>query len=166
MWPIELGWLYDELAFSKSHAEIGTYCGRSLLASCGGMSDAYVLSVDNHSVDMGIPIEWVKAVKQATLKLIPESINVTEVIKSSVSQATICRVAELRFDSVFIDGCHELAECRADIEAWLPLVKPGGIICGHDYWGNNPGVMTAVNSVLRDFEVFEGSRIWFKRVTQ
>jgi predicted O-methyltransferase YrrM len=164
MWPIELGWLYDELAFSKSHAEIGTYCGRSLLASCGGMSDSCVLSVDNHSVDMGIPIEWVKTVKQATLKLIPESVNVVEVVKPSVNQATVCQIAGLMFDSVFIDGCHEYAECRADIEAWLPLVKPGGLICGHDYWANHSGVMSAVNSVLAGFSVFEGSRIWFKRV--
>ena len=52
-WPVELGWLYDTISQSKSHAEIGTYCGRSLLASCAGMKKfSEVVAVDDGS-------EWV-----------------------------------------------------------------------------------------------------------
>ena len=35
-------------------------------------------------------------------------------------------------DLVFIDGDHSFAAVRADIAAWLPKVRPGGILCGHD----------------------------------
>jgi len=35
------------------------------------------------------------------------------------------------FDWVYIDANHLRA--RQDIEAWWPIVKSGGYICGHDY---------------------------------
>ena len=36
-------------------------------------------------------------------------------------------------DFVFIDGDHRYEMVKADIQAWLPKVKSGGIISGHDY---------------------------------
>jgi uncharacterized Rossmann fold enzyme len=41
--------------------------------------------------------------------------------------------ADASLDCVFIDADHSYEGCRRDIEAWLPKVKPGGLICGHDY---------------------------------
>lgn len=36
-------------------------------------------------------------------------------------------------DLVFIDGDHSYEGCKGDIEAWLPNIKPGGILAIHDY---------------------------------
>lgn len=36
-------------------------------------------------------------------------------------------------DMVFIDGDHSYEGAKGDIEAWLPLIKPGGIMAVHDY---------------------------------
>lgn len=36
-------------------------------------------------------------------------------------------------DLVFIDGDHSYEGCKGDIEAWLPNIKPGGLIAIHDY---------------------------------
>lgn len=36
-------------------------------------------------------------------------------------------------DLVFIDGDHSYEGCSGDIQAWLPNIKPGGIIAVHDY---------------------------------
>jgi hypothetical protein len=36
-------------------------------------------------------------------------------------------------DFVFIDADHSYPAVVADIEAWWPKVKPGGILSGHDY---------------------------------
>jgi predicted O-methyltransferase YrrM len=39
------------------------------------------------------------------------------------------------FDLVFLDGDHSYEQTRLDIEAWLPKVALGGILCGHDCEG-------------------------------
>jgi predicted O-methyltransferase YrrM len=36
-------------------------------------------------------------------------------------------------DLLFVDGWHEYESVAADIHAWLPKVKPGGIVVMHDY---------------------------------
>lgn len=37
------------------------------------------------------------------------------------------------FDYVYIDADHSFEAVKADLEAWWPLVKPNGIMGGHDY---------------------------------
>lgn len=49
-------------------------------------------------------------------------------------------------DFVFIDGDHTEEAAYNDIMAWLPHVKPGGIVAGHDYglYGVEPAVKRAL----------------------
>ena len=47
-------------------------------------------------------------------------------------------------DFVFLDADHDYESVKADIAAWLPKVKPGGILAGHDYMCGWPGVDRAV----------------------
>jgi SAM-dependent methyltransferase len=37
------------------------------------------------------------------------------------------------FDFVFLDGSHEVKDVHDDIKAWLPKVKPGGVLAGDDW---------------------------------
>jgi hypothetical protein len=65
-------------------------------------------------------------------------------------------VADESLDFVFIDADHSYECCLADIKAWLPKIKPGGFISGHDY--DNPdypqfGVKRAVEEVFGEVEV-------------
>ena len=48
-------------------------------------------------------------------------------------------------DVVYIDASHRYEDVAADIDFWLPLVKKGGIICGHDYSHKFQGVVKAVD---------------------
>jgi len=50
------------------------------------------------------------------------------------------------FDFVYIDASHEYEDVKADIKAWLPKVKKGGIIAGDDY--NSRQVSRAVHEIL------------------
>ena len=50
-------------------------------------------------------------------------------------------------DIVYIDANHTYEEVKKDIQAWLPKIKKGGIISGHDYGGWD-GVTRAVNEAF------------------
>ena len=48
-------------------------------------------------------------------------------------------------DLIFIDADHRYDAVMADIQAWEPLVRLGGILCGHDYEDYWPGVKRAID---------------------
>lgn len=51
-------------------------------------------------------------------------------------------------DFVFLDADHVYSNVKKDILAWLPKIKKGGILAGHDYKDFHPGVIQAVNEVF------------------
>lgn len=51
-------------------------------------------------------------------------------------------------DGVFIDADHSYEAVRQDIQSWLPKVRSGGILAGHDYTSTFPGVIQAVNEMI------------------
>lgn len=51
-------------------------------------------------------------------------------------------------DFVFIDADHVYPRVIEDIRAWLPKIKPGGIMAGHDYNYPHTGVVHAVNEMF------------------
>lgn len=57
--------------------------------------------------------------------------------------------ADNSLDFVFIDADHEYESVVEDINAWHPKVKIGGVLAGHDYHLNHPGVIRAVNELLK-----------------
>jgi len=59
-------------------------------------------------------------------------------------------------DGVYVDGNHKYEECKRDIELWLPKIKKGGWIAGHDYCDRFPGVMLAVAETLTGYEPHGG----------
>ena len=53
------------------------------------------------------------------------------------------------FDFVYIDGSHEYESVKRDIQLYLPKLRKGGVIAGHDYnEGEWPGVVRAVNETV------------------
>jgi predicted O-methyltransferase YrrM len=51
-------------------------------------------------------------------------------------------------DFVFLDADHVYDSIIKDLRAWVPKIKPGGIIAGHDYCKEHPGVEQAVNEIF------------------
>ena len=67
----------------------------------------------------------------------------------SIAAATC--FADAHFDWIYIDGNHLYPFVKADLEAYYPKVKPGGLIAGDDYaregwWAD--GVTRAVDEFL------------------
>lgn len=70
-------------------------------------------------------------------------------------------------DFCFIDAAHDYDNCKADIEAWLPKMKPGGLLAGHDYNNTFLGVVNAVEDVLgnkQDGDIEVEGICWLYRV--
>lgn len=64
------------------------------------------------------------------------------------------------FDLIFIDGDHSYEGCKADIDAWLPKLKIGGFMAGHDYGHERfPGVKKIVDELFPNAEIF-GDMVW------
>jgi predicted O-methyltransferase YrrM len=66
-------------------------------------------------------------------------------------------------DFVFIDADHSYESVTKDINSWLPKIKKGGIISGHDYF-TSPGVKSAVDELLGNVESDRKQNIWYKKV--
>jgi len=66
------------------------------------------------------------------------------------------------FDLIFIDAAHAYEDVKADIERWLPYVREGGLLVGHDYDANEfPGVARAVQEIFGfDFSTVMGTYLW------
>lgn len=85
------------------------------------------------------------------------------------SAATYFKENKIKADMVFIDAGHAYEEIKEDIKNWLPLVKEGGTICGHDFypdgwtWG---GVKKAVEEAFPLAKVAPSTSIWYHTVTK
>jgi len=64
-------------------------------------------------------------------------------------------IAPKSLDLVFIDGEHTYAEVKQDSLCWLPKIKDGGIICGHDYGHFSIEVADAVRELYTEFKLID-----------
>lgn len=81
-------------------------------------------------------------------------------------------------DFVYIDADHEYESVRADIHAWHERIRPGGLLCGHDYYdGYRDGAMYGVARAVDEFCASRGlsvhttlreepERSWFVRIPE
>jgi predicted O-methyltransferase YrrM len=131
-----------------SFVEIGSWKGRS----------ASYMAVEIHNSNKKIKFDCIDTwkgsvehvdddfVKQGTLyneflKNIEPVKHIINPIRMESVQA--CKMyADNSLDFVFIDASHEYEDVKKDIENWLPKVKIGGVIAGHDL--SSPGVKKAV----------------------
>jgi len=65
-------------------------------------------------------------------------------------------------DFVYIDGSHDFDSVCNDIEIWLPKLKPGGMIAGHDYTSHET-VKNAVDTYFTDLQIIGKSWIYISR---
>ncbi len=82
--------------------------------------------------------------------------NVRTVETTSLEAAQL--LDDVRFDMIFIDASHDYESVKADILAWQPLIREGGLLCGHDYT-TKPGVKRAVDELIQNFQLVAGC-IW------
>lgn len=73
-----------------------------------------------------------------------------------------------KVDFVYIDADHSYESVWKDLRAWLPKIKAGGIMGGHDY-GNGPGVERAVDELFTRLGwtvIVEAYTVWWTKVKE
>ena len=156
--------LYREVAFRASlhedrhwhGVEVGVYAGRS----------AAFLAVELMRNRVDAELDLVDYFHGGTEELVATLQPVQPVIgvidtRGSIAAAKSYRNAELDF--VFLDADHSYEGVTADIDAWLPKIRPGGILAGHDYVDHTTangfvyGVKRAVAEKFDRYDVWRGS---------
>lgn len=105
---------------------------------------------DDFNVSTELQLERYAAVKKAFID--DKFIDILRMYSSDAVKL----FPDNHFDWVYIDSNHTYAAVKADLEMWLPKVKDGGFICGHDYvlpsevGGICFGVVPAVNEFIKN----------------
>lgn len=107
-------------------------------------ADAFVQSDD--PLARLTPAQWAEVRQRALRRTAFAAARRLVIIgDSSVAASTIARQS---LDFAFIDADHSYEAVARDIAAWRPCIKPGGLLCGHDYRSPYPwtqGVTRAVD---------------------
>lgn len=150
------------------------------VGSWKGKSSAYMaveIANSNKEIDFYCVDTWKGSVEHQEYSELSELYNIFIDNMKSVepyyfplkitSLSAASKFRDKSLDFVFIDASHEYEDVKADILAWLPKVKVGGILAGHDYYVTgtdwHPGVKRAVNEILNDFETDENCFIYHKK---
>ena len=93
--------------------------------------------------------------------------DAVEAIKEAARSVAVIDLQEhyiKAFDLVYIDGMHTYNQVKKDIQNYLPFIRKGGFIAGHDYSSTWLGVIDAVNQTVGiPDEIFQDTS-WIKRV--
>lgn len=140
--------LLRELGF-KTGVEIGTRVGTYAKELCRALPDLKLYCIDPWKIYPGYkevfePGEIDRQFEEAKGRLAPYN---CEIIKKESMEA-VGQFEPESIDFVFIDGNHEHKYVLEDISEWTKKVRPGGIIYGHDYAPDHPGVVSAVHEYI------------------
>ena len=120
-------------------AEIGVWTGKLSRCLLGAFPRLYLYMIDPWESLQESTVSS-HGRKKSRRDVIAARLMAEEVTKEFEPRATIlqemstaCRVYRNTLEFVFIDANHSYESVKADIEWWLPAVRRGGIICGHDY---------------------------------
>jgi len=167
MTETELQWLIttaSTLGENRIVVEIGSYKGRSSVAIGRSLGRGSLL----YCVDswLGDPYD----IEDLTNDLYSAWLDnvlchafarpIAPIRQPSARAATLFASASI--DWVFIDGSHLLEHVSRDIALWAPKLRSGGIISGHDYVSDCPGVVKAVDEAFPGRAVED--KIWWTRV--
>lgn len=128
--------LIKELPYTETMVEVGSANGESALIFAQSEKIANVICVDN----------WEYNAEKCFDRLTANNPKIQKVKNGSLEEAR--EYADRSLDGVYIDANHKYLNCKNDIKAWLPKIKKGGWIAGHDYSMDFPGVMLAVAEEL------------------
>lgn len=106
---------------------------------------ASIQRLDRERGEMRPPLEQCRANLEAAGVLD----FVTLIESDSIEAASLFEDESIRF--IFVDDTHNSAHIEKELRAWLPKIKRGAWIAGHDYPGNiQAGVLAVLPHAVQD----------------
>jgi predicted O-methyltransferase YrrM len=145
-------WLANKLRDKQRVVEVGVYTGQS----------AAYLAVELHNLSSRCKLDLVDfdftgSVERVRDALAPVS-NVLGEFRTGLSWEAAKHYDDASLDAAFLDADHVYESIRKDIDAWLPKIKPGGYLAGHDFTLFYPGVIQAVTETFDRWTIWRGIR--------
>jgi len=146
-------WPYiKRLGMDLVGVEIGTCRAEStvfLLDKCSNIKKIYTVDPYKAYQDWNGEItqetvDKFRVIAQTNLKKYGDQAEMVRM--ESVDFAKKCKKDKIEFDFIFVDGDHSYEGTLADCEAYYPLLKNGGVFCGHDYQS-----LDSVRQAVNDF---------------
>jgi len=151
---IALAQFFGEMGFREG-AEVGVENGRYSAHLCRNIKGLHLRCIDpwtafgRHS-----DADMERTYQNARARLL--RFGVQFIRKPSLEAAR--DIPDGSLDFVYIDGLHDFDSVIQDIIAWVPKVKRGGIVSGHDYVPiYQYGVIQAVDTYTRIHNIF----LWY-----
>lgn len=154
--------IFNHLKDGDIFVEVGVFEGKSLCymgeLSIKNNKLLYLSGVDifrgcdDWLAKYGIKEKGLGTYERAIANLAPIAEKANIRLYKDTSYAASERIPD-ELAAVFIDAAHDYASVKDDISFWLPKVKTGGILAGHDYGGDWTGVKQAVDESLSDYEI-------------
>lgn len=144
-------------------AEIGVWEGKFSETLCAGINDLHL-----YAVDPWAPYAAYRERKNDKQRLDEAYRSTCELL--APFHATVLRMTSLdaarqvpdrSLDFVYIDGNHEASHVAADLAAWAPKVRVGGLVAGHDYFQNPKKPFIQVVPVVNRFTAERSIAPWF-----
>lgn len=157
-------YLIDNCPNGGTIVELGAWLGKSSSYLVDNSKGKNVIIIDSWK---GSPNELNTTHKLAT------QVDIYDVFKNNMGDRTYESIRGLSsevvnqfedesLDIVFIDLTHTYESVKEDIQLWLPKVKVGGILSGHDYEPSWSGVVRAVDEMLPNRTIMENCWIFKK----
>jgi len=158
-WIKERGW--------KTGVEVGVKDGRTYLYLLQKCPSLKLTGVDIFEPRPGIEVEGGESHAESQLpehearlrKITKDCFSTRGRLIKGLSLDAVADFEDGSLDFVFIDADHREAAVRADIAAWRPKIRPGGVLCGHDANDKWPGVLAALNDLCPGWKPFADS-VW------
>lgn len=157
----ELNWLFETAKNYQNIVEVGSFRGRSTHALLSG-TKGKVTAIDSWELDfrVGHPENRYDVFNDFTENL--KDFKNLEVMHMDQNNA-VGKFEDNSLDMVFLDFTTDKNTLITTIKSWLPKIKEGGIICGHEYASNWQGVKDAVGEIFGEPDgVID--MIWYKKI--
>lgn len=152
----------------KTMIEIGSFVGESTVLFARSFKKVIAIDPFLADYDPADPTSYMfefKNVYETYLERTGDHQNIETIV--STSDDAVEKLGGLKYDFIYIDGLHTYNGVKTDIINYLPLVKEGGVIGGHDYTNQIPhlvGVYEAVNQMFGAPDKVFKDNSWIKYI--